>query len=117
MDNKVEKRTVSRWFVNGKGYANETLAYLALAKKALIDKLLPRALRNLSDECGTGECIKAEFIKEFPPQDPCPFLVNYGFGRPYCQCAEGRKAFCNKARWKWLRDKAKELKERDAQTE
>lgn len=110
---KVVKRKVSRWFVNGKGYASETQAYLALAKQALVYMLLKRAVMS---EINNGEeAIKAEYVKAFPVQDPCPFPVSDWIGEAFCHCtAYGNKAFCNKARWEWLRAKAKELKEQDA---
>lgn len=100
---RVEKRIVSRWFLDGKGYATETAAYLAWAKRELNGEIFDVAIPKMVGLDST-EQIQAEFANHFPP---CDAVCCQAYGG-------GRRAFCNTARWKWLRAKAKELKDADA---
>ena len=95
---RVEKRTVSRWFLDGKGYASETAAYLAWAKKALNHEILDVAIQKMVGG-DSKDKIHAEFVRRFP----CTRDRSCCYG----------SAYCNEKRWIWLRAKAKELKDQD----
>lgn len=104
---RVEKRIVSRWFLDGKGYASETAAYLAWAKRELNLEILDVAIPEMIGS-DSKEKIHAEFVRRFPP-------CNY----PGCEDCHPSfrghpRAFCNRSRWEWLRAKAKELRDADA---
>lgn len=101
---RVQKRIVSRWFLDGKGYANETAAYLAWAKKQLAREVLDVAIPKMEGS-DSKEKIHAEFVRRFPPCGHFECCGRPGFPS---------RAFCNTARWNWLRAKAKELKDADA---
>lgn len=104
---KVEKRIVSRWFVNGKGYATETAAYLAAAKEELSDAIRSRVRSSVAADDflidDDRNRFHEAFAEMFPNCDHPDDCVQYCWPR----------GFCNAKRWEWLRAKAKELKEAD----
>jgi hypothetical protein len=108
----VTKRKVSRWFVNGKGYATETAAYRSISTKQLKQliwrdavelhrKEHPRENFIDLDSENSGNWIHRAYMAMFPLPKPSP------------DCWFERNPIDFDARKAWIDKRTKELMEED----
>ena len=112
----VTARKVTRYYVNGRGYASKSAAYVAIAKSELVSAA-QEAQANLSYP-ESEEAFKAFFVGKFPvcAEGDCP--LKCFTGRTACRCRDEQtgaqyKSYCNRLRWEWIRARAKELQTAD----
>ncbi len=104
---RVVKKTVSRFFVNGKGYANRTNAYRSIAKDELKAKAFKLACQICESE--TGKSIYADYFGALVPEEGPDRYMTFII-KAY------RQMFPNdtrSGRRNWIADRTKELMEAD----
>ncbi len=123
---QITSKKVTRWYLDGKGYASKKIAYKKLAYKFLLDEVLGEVdngtrtkLKDLNDD-QVKETMTRLFAEKFPHEvsPRCDYVCrkNYrdvwdAYNGPDTE--EDGFAFdsCKAAQQDWIKEKAEELNE------
>jgi hypothetical protein len=123
----ASKRTVSRYYYSGKGYANRGILYRAIAKKMLKEMVfkgvslemydIPHGLSAEEERAWSRNAMDAIFAKHFPHEPGCTRVYGGCRGWEPLPGGDGEAHHdfqsCRYAQTKWIEAKAKALRAYD----